>query len=173
MTSKVFGFVGSLLLSVLLVATLVTPVFASTDISGPIEKIFLNEDGTVKAITVGGKYILFDEDTDVDGVLRKGTEVDVRVEETDGKLIAERVDSELEVLKGTVDKKGFKGGHLFLVVYGAKVFIDEDTTVEGGLPILGAEVEIEVAFRDGRQVADSIEVLSMPTMFVHPVMPTM
>lgn len=162
------GRIGVFLLSALLVLALVTPVLASEkiDISGAVEKIFVDNDGTLEATVVGGHRILFDEDTEVDGVLKIGVEADIEAEELgDGTLLALKVETDLDEIKGIVGLVaiGFTGGQKLLQAGGAQVFVDDETEVRGGLPVVGAEVRIEVEFRDGKQFAAKIEVLSMPT----------
>ncbi|MDP3879987.1 MAG: DUF5666 domain-containing protein [Dehalococcoidales bacterium] len=151
------------LFSVLLTLALITLGFASPvyaagsdtdiEIDGTIKATYLKEDGT-GWIKVDGIKVIIDGDTDVDGMLMVGAEVEI-----DGdllKLLAGDIEvrdepEDIEVrgrgdgtaeVRGTITMLHLVEGYKFIKVDGIKVLIGEDTGIDGMLTE-GAGVRLE------------------------------
>lgn len=168
MDTKLLKILGVVMTVAILGSLVALPVSAATEVQhrGTIEKIIkvdmiphemlrmkLMEHGIVKILKVDGVWVLLTKDTDREGDLMVGAEIDARG--TLKKVLAETVtvtdetDVTLDIdgldvtLTGTIEKIFYRGPEITgIKVYGIKVIICPTTMLEGMLKV-GAGVEVE------------------------------
>ena len=155
MNTKILSF---LMVLALLVVGFATPAYAAgsdteVEIDGTIKAVYLAEDGT-GWIKVDGMKVIIDQDTDIDGMLVAGAEVEIEGDLL--KLLADDIEvrdepEDLEVrsrdgdeveVRGTITMLHLVEGYKFIKVDGIKVLIGEDTDIDGMLAE-GAGVRVE------------------------------
>ncbi len=154
MNTKMLSF---LMVLALLMVGFAAPAYAAApdtevEIDGTIKAVYLAEDDT-GWIKVDGMKVVIDQDTDIDGMLVVGAEVEIKGDLL--KLLATDIEvrddpEDLEVrnhgdeaeVRGTITMLHLVEGYKFIKVDGIKVLIGEDTDIDGMLAE-GAGVRVE------------------------------